>query len=526
MLVKFCNEVDTYATEKNSERVLFLLINAILSEAKGIVTENEKPQPTDTMSVFCKNTCKLIIKGSLDLGGILIKRAIVFFKKTAGKEESLVYFITNCFMDTARLSPQKESNILFIPALILTKKVHWMTTKFQNQSSQSQREAEQVTFDRDFADLLGRRLFSAGPGVPPLCHADIIRAKFLLEGLSKGDFNHYVVRSLKVKLMSFPQDTIVTLTALIEIMSDMGLVDYFEGHLEGDTRIVKTVVSKILMSDDKDIQKRGLTLMITLAKAFPEKGITVVAQTIADAIIENQEKSIEGLCLGLEHAADYLLELKANNEGMMSWEILAKKTVLPALENLDNEITETALSKWKVIAGSTLNKINTPGAIASSESDKQKNNNRFTLEDSAVIIACHDKDAESVIQNKKADFLNVKTFKKEAASGTETDSLEKGELDIHRKDDSFKDGGDSSFPIDRGNFTDNPYGPNGDLAIALQIDDDEDAEENKPTLPEAEKYDPTKISTQKKKMWTLPDFVDYFCHYYCHNSCNCDYHPH
>lgn len=498
-----CHEiVDACATDENSERVLFLFLNAILSEAKEITAENESPQPTETISSICKNTCSLIIKGTVDHSHVLIKRAIIFFKKTVGKEESVAFFISKCFMDTARLSPQKESNILFIPALILAKNIHHMTTKF-HKKNQSHRQDEQVTIHRDFADLLGRRLFSAGSGVPALSRLDITRGNRLLQDLSKEDFDLYIVRSLKVKLTSFPEDTLVTLTALIEILTDMGLGGYFEGHLEGNTKLVKTVVSNFLRSDNEDIRKRGSTLIIALMKACPGKGITVVAQAIADAFNE-QDKSIEGLSLCLENAADYLLELKGNNQGQISWEILSKKTILPALEKVDNEITQSALSKWKLIAGSTLKKSITPGVVASSESVKQETNDPYALKNSAAIIACYEKNTETHAQEKKANFQNVKTYKKKSSSEDDTDvnSLEKGELDINYKDDSFKDGEDPVSPNDRGNFTDNPYIPNdtGNLAVAVQINDDEGSEESKPPLPEAEKYDPTKIPTQQKKI--------------------------
>lgn len=531
-----CHEVvDACSSDENSERVLFLFINSILYEAKEITTENESPQPTETISSFCKDTCNLIVKGSVDHSHVLIKRAIIFFKKTVGKEKSGAYFISKCFMDTARLPPQQESNILFIPALILAKNIHNMTTKF-HKKNQSHHQDEQATIQRDFADLVGRRLFSAGSGVPALSHSDITRGNRLLRDLSKEDFDLYIVRSLKVKLMSFPEDTIVTLTAFIEIMTDMGLGDYFEGHLEGNTKLVKTVVSKFLRSDDEDIRKRGSTLLIALMKACPRNGITVVAQAIADAFDE-QEKSIEGLSMCLENAADYFLELKGNNKGQMSWEILAKKTVLPALEKVDNEITQSALSKWKIIAGSI-----SPGVVASSEPVKLEITDPHALQNSAAIIACHEKNAGSIspgvvgslelvkpeitdphalrnsaaiiacyeknarthFEEKKANFQKVKVYQKESSSEVDTDinSLENGELDINYKDDSFKDRGDPASPIDRGDFTDNPYIPNdtGGLAVAVKIVDGEGSEGSQPPLPEAEKYDPTKIPEQQKKI--------------------------
>jgi len=345
-----CRDDDGYV------RSLSLFLNALVLEVEA-VSDTGGTAPTHTCKNLAKAVCHLIVRSAtVDPTEVdMVQEAMDILAENLQDEYVLGSIVTEAFLTVAR-SPISHSNRGdYGPALILAfhmYKVAPPPVNADDQKGNSTREGPSDAFRRDVMDLFGRRVFVLGGSAKPATPEEVLLAAPLIMELTKEEFDGAILRPLKFKLMSSPQDTMGTLAAFVDVLGEADKGDYVDTHLGGGTNLVGVALNQIKTESG---MVGAAKVMAALAKASPAKGAVAVtdamAEELRDSVNSGDETSKIGLCLGLEAVARGLLSLADEGIEDEIWTELAEDVAIPALEDVGGYDGANSAAPWYELAG-------------------------------------------------------------------------------------------------------------------------------------------------------------------------------
>ena len=327
-------------------RSLSLFLNALVLEVEA-VADASGTAPTHTCKNLAKAVCHLIVRSATvepHTEVDMVQEAMDILAENLQDEPELGSIVTESFLTVAR-SPIGDSNRgAYGPALILAFHMHQIAPPPADDADQK--------FRRDVMDLFGRRVFVLGGSAPPATPEEVLLAAPLIMELTKEEFDGAILRPLKFKLMSSPQDTMGTLAAFVDVLAEADNGRYVDSHLGGGTNLVGVALSQIKTENG---MVGAAKVMAALAKASPVKGAVAVTDAMSEDLrgsVSSQDETAKiGLCLGLEAVARGLLSL--TDEGIEDeiWNELAEDVAIPALEDVGGYDGANSAAPWYELAG-------------------------------------------------------------------------------------------------------------------------------------------------------------------------------
>lgn len=314
--------------------------------------------PTHSCKNLAKAVCHLIVRSATvepHTEVDMVQEAMDILAENLQDEHVLGSIVTESFLTVAR-SPISHSNRGdYGPALILAFHMHQIAPPPVDDGDQqwnSSKEDPSAAFRRDIMDLFGRRVFVLGGNAPPATPEEVLLAAPLIMELTKEEFDGAILRPLKFKLMSSPQETMGTLAAFVDVLAEADNGGYVDSHLGGGTNLVGVALNQIKTENG---MVGAAKVMAALAKASPAKGAVAVtdamSEDLRDSVSSQDETAKIGLCLGLEAVARGLLSLTEEGVEDEIWNELAEDVAIPALEDVGGYDGANSAAPWYELAG-------------------------------------------------------------------------------------------------------------------------------------------------------------------------------
>eukprot|EP00566_Odontella_aurita_P004182 CAMPEP_0113600098 /NCGR_PEP_ID=MMETSP0015_2-20120614/42522_1 /TAXON_ID=2838 /ORGANISM="Odontella" /LENGTH=1207 /DNA_ID=CAMNT_0000508325 /DNA_START=54 /DNA_END=3677 /DNA_ORIENTATION=+ /assembly_acc=CAM_ASM_000160 len=375
--------VDACASDDGYERILNLLLNALILEVEAVAgaaaaaagdaaDDTVVARPTDSSNGLARAVCRLVVRSTLGAGDStpaetdMRQESMDLLSETLSGERELGEIAVESLLNAAR-SPLDENNRgEYGPALVLAHHTRTAAIPSEDLAAtrwSSEAEDKSTAFRRDLMDLLGRQVFVLGGNAPPATPAEVGLCAPLISLLTKEEFDGSIARPLKFKLMSAPGSVMDALAAFVDVLTEAGSGNFVELHLGGGTDLAGNVV-KVLKSGGDGVVPASKAAA-SLACASPIKGSQAVTEALAAGLKESSDvNACMGLCLGLEAVARTLLSESEAGRGEQSWVQLADEVALPAIEGLGGADGRNAAGPWYQLAGREASPPSPPSAAA------------------------------------------------------------------------------------------------------------------------------------------------------------------
>lgn len=352
---------DVCTSDDGYVRWLSLFLNALVLEVEAVADASDTVK---SQSLTCKNlaktVCHLIVRSATasPTEVDMVQEAMDILTENLQDEFLLGKIVTDAFLAIARAPASSSNRGHYVPALILAFHMYRVSPPPPAVPEEDRKwkwvaENSSDSFRHDVVDLFGRRVFALGGSVNPATPEEIMLAAPLIMELTKEEFDGAILRALKFKLTSSPQDTMCTLAAFVDVLSEAGNGTYVDAHLGGGTNIVGIALNQITTENG---MVGAAKVMAALAKASPAKGAVAVTDAMTEKLRNSSAKGISrtatlGLCLGLEAVARGLLYLMDDGIEDDIWRELSEDVAIPALEDMGGYDGVNSAAPWYVLAG-------------------------------------------------------------------------------------------------------------------------------------------------------------------------------
>jgi len=356
LAIPFHPTADACVDDDGYVRSLSLFLNALVLEVEA-VADAGAGAPTHTCKNLAKAVCHLIVRSATvepHTEVDMVQEAMDILAENLQGEAGLGAVVTESFLTVARAPVGHANRGDYGPALILAFHMHRIAPPpaAAGQQWNSSREDPAAAFRRDVMDLFGRRVFVLGGSAPPASPEEVLLAAPLIMELTKDEFDGAILRPLKFKLMSSPQETMGTLAAFVDVLAEADNGSYVDSHLGGGTNLVGVALGQIKTENG---MVGAAKVMAALAKASPAKGAVAVTDALSedlrDSVSAQDETAKIGLCLGLEAVARGLLSLAEEGVEDEIWGELADDVAIPALEDVGGYDGANSAAPWYELAG-------------------------------------------------------------------------------------------------------------------------------------------------------------------------------